>query len=78
MGQDKSAAYASLLSKASVSAGCGSQILVSPGHPETSLFYLKLSEGPVCGSRMPLGGDLFTDAQREMVRSWIAAGAKND
>jgi hypothetical protein len=49
--------------------------LVVAGHPEMSLLFLKLSPNPPCGSRMPLGGTAFTDAQLEMIRSWIAAGA---
>ena len=80
MGTDKVAAYAALVGKPSTGSRCAGKglTLVVPGQPEASLFYQKLSEMPSCGSRMPLGGDLLSDTQREMVRSWIAAGAKND
>jgi hypothetical protein len=51
---------------------------VDPGHPETSLVYLKLTSSPPCGSRMPLeygcAGGL--DAREvEQIRGWIACGA---
>jgi hypothetical protein len=78
MGMDPATAYTALVGKVSVSAFCMGRTLVDPGHPETSLFYLKLSPTPPCGNRMPNGGKPFTDAQLEMVRSWIAAGAMND
>jgi hypothetical protein len=78
MGSDPATAYAALVGKVSVSAFCMGRTIVDPGHPETSLMYLKLSPNPPCGNRMPLGGTPFTDVQLEMVRSWIAAGAMND
>jgi hypothetical protein len=78
MGEDKATAYAALVGKTSSSSHCGSRALVVPGDPEASLLYQKLSEPSPCGSRMPLGGALLSAAQREMVRSWIAAGAKDD
>ena len=78
MGSDKATAYAALVGKASTSSKCGGRAHVVPGKPDESLLVLKLSENPVCGSRMPLGGVLLTDAQREMVRSWILAGAKDN
>ena len=52
--------------------------IVEPGKPDESLMLQKLSPNPPCGNRMPVGGNPFTDAQLEMIRSWIAAGAKND
>jgi hypothetical protein len=54
---------------------------VDPGHPETSLLYLKVTSPP-CGSKMPYlwgdaGGGL--DPQSiEQIRQWIAAGALNN
>ena len=78
MGTDKAAAYAGLVGKASTSLHCKGRSIVVPGDPDTSLFFLKLSPNAPCGSRMPLGGDLLSDDAREMVRSWIAAGAKDD
>ena len=78
MGADKATAYAALVGKKSTSKACQDRPLVVAGQPDASLFLQKLSENPACGSRMPLGGDLLTEAQREMVRGWIAAGAKDD
>jgi hypothetical protein len=78
MGMDKATAYAAIVGKASASSHCMNQMLVVPGKPEASLFYLKLTATPPCGVRMPNGGNAFTEAQLEMVRSWISAGAHDD
>lgn len=76
-GMTQASAYAALMGKQSQSSRCMSRPLVVPNDPEMSLLYLKLSPTPPCGVRMPNGGKL-SDAQIDMVRSWIAAGAKND
>lgn len=78
MGKTPASAYMALVGQTSKSSRCMSKTLVVPGQPEMSLLYQKLSAAPPCGSRMPLGGTGFSDAQLEMIRSWIAAGAKND
>jgi hypothetical protein len=79
LGHAQADAYAAIVGPSSVSAKCGAgRKLVVPGDPSTSLFYLKLTASPPCGDRMPQGGSPLTDVQLEMVRSWIAAGAKND
>jgi hypothetical protein len=78
MGMDQATAYSALVGKMSMSTRCMQRPLVMPGHPEISLLMLKLSPSPPCGSRMPVGGNPFTDPQLEMIRSWITAGAKND
>jgi hypothetical protein len=79
MGTTQMSAYMALVGQTSKSSRCMSKTLVVPGQPEMSLLYQKLSSAtPPCGSRMPLGGTAFSDAQLEMIRSWIAAGAKND
>jgi hypothetical protein len=78
VGSDQQTAYAALVGKVSASAQCMGLPLVVPSQPDMSLLLHKLSPNPPCGSRMPLGGTPFTDVQLEMVRSWIAAGAKND
>ena len=78
MGTDKAVAYAALVAKVSSSTACNGRPLVVAGHPETSLLLAKLFEDVDCGSRMPLGGNLFSDEQRQMVRGWIAAGAKDN
>jgi hypothetical protein len=78
MGMDKASAYKALVGVASASSRCMNKILVAPGQPDSSLFYLKLTATPPCGVRMPNGGNAFTSDQLEMVRSWIAAGAHDD
>jgi hypothetical protein len=78
MGKTQLSAYTALVGRSSTSSRCMAQPLVVPNHPEMSLLFQKLSPTPPCGSRMPLGGAAFNDAQMEMIRSWIAAGAAND
>jgi hypothetical protein len=79
MGMDQASAYIALVGKSSTSARCMGMPLVTPGQPEMSLFFKKVSSAmPPCGSRMPLGASPLTDPQIELIRSWIAAGAKND
>jgi hypothetical protein len=78
MGMDKATAYGALVGQTSTSSRCMNRPIVVAGHPEMSLLLAKLSASPPCGNRMPIGGKTFTDDQLEMIRSWIAAGAKND
>ncbi|MDB4988718.1 MAG: hypothetical protein JWN04_3896 [Myxococcaceae bacterium] len=78
VGTTQAAAYVALVGPSSSSTECSGMPLVVPGDPEASLLLLKLIEPPPCGSRMPLGGAALSEAQLEQVRSWIAAGAKND
>jgi hypothetical protein len=80
MGETQDVAWAALVGPSSVSAKCGGtgDKLVVPGAPASSLLYLKLQATVPCGDRMPQGGTPLTAAQLELVRSWIAAGAKND
>ena len=54
-------------------------VLVVPGQPDDSYLYQKLiQEMPKVGVRMPNVGDPLEPARLELVRSWIAEGAKND
>lgn len=78
MGMDKHSAYLAVVGKTSTSTKCGGMTYVVAGKPEMSLLYLKLMATPPCGVRMPNGGDMFKPDQLEMVRGWIAAGAKDD
>lgn len=64
---------------------CEGKKRVVPGDPENSLLYLKLANRAPCGEAgMPIPGatrmesGLFNPRQLEVVRSWIAAGAKKD
>jgi hypothetical protein len=52
---------------------------VLPGQPDASYIVLKLQGDPrIVGERMPYGGPYLSASDIEMVRAWIAAGAKND
>jgi len=77
-GADQDSAYAALVGPTSTSSKCGGMAFVVPHDPDASLFLDKFSAVPECGDRMPLGGKVLDDAQVEMVRSWIDAGAQND
>jgi len=77
-GTDQAAAYAALVEQTSTSSRCAGKPLVVPFHAEQSLLLDKLTGEPACGELMPLGGMALSDAELEVVRSWIDAGAKND
>src|SRR5262249_11892273 len=78
IGMDQAEAYVAIVGKPSASMKCAGKMLVVPGHPEQSLFYLKLLDAPPCGDKMPLGGSALTADQLEQVRSWIANGAADN
>jgi hypothetical protein len=53
---------------------------VDPGHPETSLLYLKITDPP-CGNKMPLqyGAPVVLEPrQLTQIHDWIEAGAPNN
>ncbi len=51
--------------------------LVNPGAPDLSYLWLKVSqEPPPAGRRMPRNGDPLLPDELEMIRLWIAQGAK--
>jgi len=75
MGTDPATAYAALIG-ATGHADCEAMPYIVPGDPSASLFYLKLAGIPPCGSRMPLGGSQLSQADVDMVASWISAGAE--
>jgi hypothetical protein len=77
-GTDKASTYAALVGKKSTSKLCMDRLLVVAGQPDMSLLLQKVKPNPPCGFRMPNGGAALSDAQIEMIRSWIAAGAKDD
>jgi hypothetical protein len=63
-------------------AGLAGLLRVDPGHPETSLLYLKVENPPpagLCGDPMPSGNSLpLEDPDIEQIRQWIAQGATNN
>lgn len=77
-GMTRDEAYAALINHKSESDKCKGRIEVVPGSPEKSLFFEKISSAPSCGNRMPVGAMDLSKDQIEMIRSWIAAGAKDD
>jgi hypothetical protein len=70
--------YADLIDKPWSKACSGpSFVLVKPGSPEESFFYLKVSmDAPPCGERMPWGAANPLPAEEiDLIRAWIAGGA---
>jgi hypothetical protein len=48
---------------------------VNPGNADASYIVQKLQGNNAVGARMPLGGPYLSQAQIDLVRGWIAAGA---
>jgi hypothetical protein len=48
---------------------------VNPGNPDASYIVQKLQGNNAVGARMPFGGPYLSQAQIDLVRGWIAAGA---
>jgi hypothetical protein len=78
---NKSVGYMSLVGTPASGPMCAPTGLkrVDPGHPETSLLYLKVTNPP-CGSMMPAmgAGVPLNDKQLTQIRAWILAGAQDD
>jgi hypothetical protein len=53
-------------------------VRVTPGDPAASVLYGKLADTGLYGGPMPDGGPAFTAAELELVRRWIADGARDD
>jgi hypothetical protein len=77
----KDEGYRALVNAPAQGPGCAGLQRVDPGHPETSLLYLKITSPP-CGSKMPL---LYTGLsgsldppQVDQIGQWIEAGALNN
>jgi polyvinyl alcohol dehydrogenase (cytochrome) len=72
--------YAALVGVAASGPLCSSSGMtrVVPGDPDASLLYNKLTaRPPACGQEMPPAA-MLPQAQLDLVRSWIAAGAPNN
>ena len=64
-------------------AGCTTKKRVLPGNPNESVLYIRIAAttpDTECGpnSRMPQGGPRLPQATIDLVRDWIAQGAKNN
>jgi hypothetical protein len=54
-------------------------VRVVPNDPDASFLVMKLEGGPdLAGERMPFGGSRLPDADIQLVRDWIEAGAPRD
>ena len=52
---------------------------IDPGNPDNSYLIHKIEGRPgIVGVRMPLAGPPLTDGQIQLIRRWIALGARND
>ena len=74
------AAGASHAALVGVAASCGGRTRVVAGAPTASYLLDKLAGTNLCGgARMPLNGPPYlTAAEVDLIRRWIAAGARND
>jgi hypothetical protein len=73
-------AYGTTVNVVTNSPECGATGLrrIDPGHPESSLLYLKLTDPP-CGRKMPQTFSMQLDPREiEQIRQWIANGAPRD
>lgn len=68
-------AYNNLVGVTSI--GYAPLLRVTPGNPNNSVLYRKITGGNGLGGPMPPGG-MLTQAQMDTVRAWILKGAQND
>ncbi|WP_441288667.1 nucleotide-binding protein [Sorangium sp. KYC3313] len=47
-------------------------VLADPDRPEESALYVRLTDAPSCGARMPLGGAPYSSEEIACVAAWIA------
>jgi hypothetical protein len=71
---DAANAYAALINVPSVQVSSLRRVL--PGDPTNSYLLQKIEGRAAVGSRMPLGGPALPQASIDLVRGWIAAGAR--
>jgi hypothetical protein len=74
-------AYGNLVNAPAVGSACaGKGTRITPGQPDQSIMYLKVSlDDPTpCGQKMPLGGPPLTKDQADSIESWVTAGAQNN
>jgi hypothetical protein len=56
---------------------CNGQLLVKPGDPDSSVL-IKSIAGSSCGPQMPIDGPYLSQAQYDLVRTWISQRAANN
>ena len=62
-----------------VRAGEVDRLRVAPGDPDGSYLLAKVTPGAkIAWHPMPLNRPALSEAERQLIRDWIAAGAKND
>jgi|SRR5579872_243745 len=74
-------AYTNLVGVAAAGSSCmGTGTRVTPGMPNSSIMYLKVSLDDMapCGSKMPFGGPMLAQSEVDEIKGWITGGAKND
>jgi hypothetical protein len=77
----RATALANLVGKPAAGIACaGKGTRVTPGQPDASIFYLKVSldDPSPCGSKMPLTGGPLAKSETDLFEAWITAGAKDD
>jgi methionine-rich copper-binding protein CopC len=70
---DAANSYAMIVNVAS--AEVPALLRVNPGNPDASYLVQKIQGNAAVGGRMPLGGPPLSQAQIDLVRGWVAAGA---
>jgi hypothetical protein len=77
----QAAAFMNLVNTPAAGVACtGKGMRVTPGMPDSSVMYLKISldDAAPCGSKMPLGRAPLPQAEADTIESWIMAGAMNN
>ncbi|MCK6517014.1 hypothetical protein L6R46_18380 [Myxococcota bacterium] len=80
---DAASAYDVLLTDPPDDASRGFNAYVVPGDADASLLVHKIEADPSFGAQMPLAADYTTvmpmsDADIQLIRDWVAAGAENN
>jgi hypothetical protein len=77
----QAAAFMNLVNVPAAGVACtGKGMRVTPGMPDSSVMYLKISlDDPApCGMKMPLGRTPLPQAEADTIESWINGGAMNN
>ncbi|MCE9667776.1 hypothetical protein LY474_08125 [Myxococcus stipitatus] len=77
----QAAAFTNLVNAPTAGVGCaGVGTRVVPGMPASSIMFLKVSlvDPAPCGAKMPFGLPPLSQAEVDMISSWITSGAPNN